>query len=80
MQLPAQTLAEGRFSALVQLVFFDPDVQSVVLPEAISFEGADSDCPTAVRGTYRGAWPGVMRLGLPWTEAAVIAAGAERPA
>jgi lipopolysaccharide transport system ATP-binding protein len=69
MEIPAHTLAEGRFRALVQLVFYDPDVQSVVLPDALVFDAVDSDHPRAVRGHYKGDWPGVMRLGLPWSEA-----------
>jgi lipopolysaccharide transport system ATP-binding protein len=69
MEIPAHTLAEGRFRALVQLVFYDPDVQSVVLPDALVFDAVDSDHPQAVRGHYKGDWPGVMRLGLPWSEA-----------
>ena len=69
MEIPAHTLAEGRFRALVQLVFYDPDVQSVVLPDALVFDAIDSDHPRAVRGHYKGDWPGVMRLGLPWSEA-----------
>jgi lipopolysaccharide transport system ATP-binding protein len=69
IELPAQLLAEGRFRALMQLVFYDPDITSVVVPDALTFDAADSDHPRAVRGHYKGNWPGVMRIGLPWSDA-----------
>ena len=69
--IPARVLAEGRIHVLVQLVFYDPDIRSVVVPEALSFQAADSDHPGAVRGHYKGRWPGVMRLGLEWTNASL---------
>lgn len=69
LEIPAQMLAEGPFSLLVQLHFYDPDIKSVVLHDALQFEGIDSDHPFAVRGLYKGQWPGVMRIRLPWTDA-----------
>jgi lipopolysaccharide transport system ATP-binding protein len=69
IELPAQLLAEGRFRVLIQLVFYDPDVQSVIVPDALTFDAVDSEDPRAVRGHYKGDWPGVMRIGLPWSEA-----------
>jgi lipopolysaccharide transport system ATP-binding protein len=66
MDVPAQLLAEGRISVLVQLVFYDPDVRSIILPDAMAFDAADSDHPLAVRGQYRGMWPGQLRVALPW--------------
>jgi lipopolysaccharide transport system ATP-binding protein len=66
--LPPQIFAEGSVQVLVELVFHDPRVQSVFIPEAIGFEAVDSDVPNAVRGLYHGPWPGVMRLGLEWSD------------
>lgn len=72
VQIPRQTLAEGTGTILVQLVFWDPDVKSVVLPEALTFEAMDSDDPHSVRGAYKGKWPGVVRLALNWSDAALV--------
>ena len=69
VEIPAQTLAEGRFRALIQLVFYDPDITSVVLPGALTFDAVDSEHPLSVRGHSKGNWPGVMRIGLPWSDA-----------
>ncbi len=69
MHLPAQVFAEGHITVLVQLVFHDPSILSVILPEALAFEAVDSDAPDAVRGLYHGPWPGVVRLGLKWSDA-----------
>jgi lipopolysaccharide transport system ATP-binding protein len=77
IKLPAQLLAEGRFRALIQLVFYDPDITSVVLPDALTFDAVDSDHPLAVRGHYKGNWPGVMRIGLPWSDAEPVVARPE---
>ena len=72
LEIPAQLLAEGRFRLLIQLVFYDPDIPSVVLPDALTFDAVESNHPLAVRGLYRGDWPGVMRVGLPWSEATPV--------
>ena len=69
VEIPAQTLAEGPTTILVQLIFYDPDVRSVIFPEALIFDAVDSDDPIAVRGPYKGAWPGVVRLRLQWSDA-----------
>lgn len=67
VEIPAQTFAEGRVDVLVQLVFYDPSVQSAVVPNAVSFEASDSSHPQSVRGLYKGPWPGLLRLGLDWS-------------
>jgi hypothetical protein len=72
LQVPAQVFAEDRVSVLLQLVFFEPDVASVVQPDVLHFEAIDSDVEMPVRGHYKGAWPGVLRLGLPWTDASPV--------
>lgn len=66
--IPAQTMAEGRFNILVHLTFFDPMIASVVEKEVMYFEAIDSDHPETIRGLYKGPWPGLMRLGLEWSE------------
>lgn len=67
--IPAPLLPEDRISVLVQLIFFGPHIQSVVQRDAVSFETIDSDSPISVRGHYKGGWPGMVRIGLSWTEA-----------
>ncbi|ACB76051.1 polysaccharide ABC transporter ATP-binding protein [Opitutus terrae] len=69
IELPAQLFAEGKIVVLVQLVFHDPMVLSVILPDALAFEAIDSDSPQAVRGLYHGYWPGAVRIGLQWSDA-----------
>jgi lipopolysaccharide transport system ATP-binding protein len=69
VEIPAQTLPEGTINVLVQLVFYDPDIKSVVLPDVLQFDAIDSDHPLAVRGLFKGDWPGIVRLRLPWSEA-----------
>lgn len=67
--IPAQFLAEGYYSILLQLHFYDPNVLSVLVRDALTFEAIDSDHPLAVRGLYRGGkWPGVVRVKLDWSE------------
>jgi lipopolysaccharide transport system ATP-binding protein len=69
VEIPAHVLAEGATSVLVQLIFYEPDIKSVVLPDTLSFDAVDSDHPMAVRGAYKGSWPGVVRVALPWNDA-----------
>ena len=75
VEVPGPLLAEGGVSVLLQLVFYDPDVRSVVLPDALSFEAIESDHPLAVRGAYKGQWPGVMRPHLEWAAPALLDRG-----
>jgi len=77
VQLPAHLLAEGPTSVLVQLVFFDPDVRSVVLPDTLAFDAVESHHPAAVRGDYKGAWPGLLRIALPWSDANIVSERAD---
>jgi lipopolysaccharide transport system ATP-binding protein len=70
--IPPYLLAEGRISVLIQLVFYDPNVLSVILPSAIAFDAVDGNDPFAVRGAYKGSWPGVLRPGLTWTEPTML--------
>jgi len=67
VDLPAQLLAETRLVIDVGLSFFDPAVSSVALADALVVDTVDSAHPLAVRGPYKGAWPGVVRVALPWT-------------
>ena len=74
--IPAQTLAEGKVSVLIRAVFYEPDVMSAVISDALLFEAIDSDHPDAVRGHYKESWPGIVRLRLPWSDASPIAKNA----
>ncbi|MFM8458215.1 MAG: ABC transporter ATP-binding protein, partial [Chthoniobacterales bacterium] len=69
LMLPAQTLAEGPISVLCQIVFYDPNTTPVIVPDVVSFDAMELDAPQAVRGPYKGPWPGLVRLGLRWSEA-----------
>jgi lipopolysaccharide transport system ATP-binding protein len=70
--IPPQTLSEGITSILMQLVFFAPNIPSVVFPDALRFEAVDSNHPNSVRGPYKEGWPGLLRLKLDWTKAICI--------
>lgn len=72
MDIHPHLLAEGMISVLAQLVFYDPVIPSIVLPDALIFEAVDSAHPLSVRGHYKGNWPGLMRVHLPWTEAEIL--------
>jgi hypothetical protein len=41
----------------------------VLQPDILHFETVDSDAESPVRGHFKGVWPGVLRLGLPWADA-----------
>ena len=71
--IPPYLLAEGRISVLVQLVFYEPDIQSVVVPSVIALDAVDADDPLAVRGAYQGVWLGALRPRLTWTEPTTLA-------
>src|SRR5687768_6821095 len=61
LTIPARTFSEGR--VVITLQFF-PHPSAVLAPHALSFAAVDSDNQEAVRGTFGGAWPGVLRLSL----------------
>lgn len=73
LTVPAHTLAEGSISLLAQAIFYDPDIRSAYVPNALRFDAVESDHPLAVRGHYRGNWPGLVRPNLPWSEAVHVA-------
>jgi len=64
--IPAYLLAEGRIAVLVQLAFYDLAIQSALVPSAVVFSSVDTDNQLAVRGPYKGTWPGVLRPRLDW--------------
>jgi lipopolysaccharide transport system ATP-binding protein len=66
--IPSQILAEGPINVLAQMVFYDPDIPSVVLPDILQFEAIDSNHPESVRGKYKGKWPGLLRVKLEWKQ------------
>jgi len=72
VQLPAQLLAETRLTVDVAIGFYDPAVTSVSLDHVLAVDTIDSAHPLAVRGPYKGSWPGVVRVGLSWSDAARI--------
>lgn len=69
VSIPPQLFAEGGIQILVQLVFYEPMVISVSVPNALSCEAVDSDSCDSVRGPYTGTWPGLIRVNLKWSEA-----------
>lgn len=76
-EVPAQTMAEGRVTVLLQNLFFDPFAMCFSESDALAFEAVDSSHPNAVRGPYLGPWPGVLRLGIAWRPPTRIAAPVE---
>lgn len=71
--VPAKTFADGQIEVLIQLVFYDPMVLSLILPSALSFDAIESNDPGSIRGPYKGPWPGVVRLALSWSNATPLA-------
>jgi lipopolysaccharide transport system ATP-binding protein len=71
-QIPPQLLAETRLSILVKLSFYDPKITSVSFPDVLTVDTMDSAHPLAVRGYYKGSWPGVVRVALAWSDPVVI--------
>lgn len=67
-RVPAYTFAEGAIGVLVQLVFFEPDIPSVVVADCLRFEAVDSLEPGSIRGHYKGTWPGAVRLAVGWSD------------
>ncbi len=68
MLINPQTFAEGDYTLLIQLVFFEPNIRSVYLPNILTIHCHDSDHDESIRGNYKEAWPGLMRLGFNWTQ------------
>ncbi len=68
LKIPSQTFAEGSISILCQIVFYDPSSTPVIIPEASRFDAVELHSPLAVRGPYKGPWPGLVRLGLIWED------------
>lgn len=66
VHIPAQTFAEGTVNFTIQQAFFDPEVRSVYLEGVLGFEAIESDDSHAIRGQYKGPWPGLVRLKLQW--------------
>jgi len=72
VEIPAQFLAETRLAVEMNLFFFNPRGRGAYLENALAVDTIDSEHPLAVRGPYKGPWPGVVRVALPWTDAALI--------
>jgi lipopolysaccharide transport system ATP-binding protein len=65
-QIPANFLAEGRFSVLAAVVSVNPICVHALERDAISFQVVDRSDGCGVRGPYVGAWPGEVRPMLEW--------------
>jgi hypothetical protein len=68
VEIPAQLLAETRLTIDIGLVFYDPDVRSVQQASVLTVDTIDTAHPLAVRGHYKGPWPGVVRVALAWSD------------
>ena len=75
--IPAPLLPEERLTALVQLIFYEPHIPSVILRDALSFETVDSKSPLSIRGPFKDGWPGTVRIALDWGEAKLLEAAQE---
>jgi len=64
--IPANTLAEGRFSVLVAVCSYNPDVIHAIEQDAVSFQVVDHTTGDGARGLYTREWPGVMRPLMHW--------------
>jgi lipopolysaccharide transport system ATP-binding protein len=72
VEVPAQLVAETRLNVEISLFFFNPRGRGAYLENALSVDTIDSEHPLAVRGPYKGPWPGVVRPALSWTDAVPI--------
>ena len=72
VEIPAQLLAETRLNVEINLFFWNPRGRGVYLEHALAVDTIDSEHPLAVRGPYKGPWPGAVRVALPWSDAAPI--------
>jgi lipopolysaccharide transport system ATP-binding protein len=68
VELPAQLLAETRLVVDIGIGFYDPACTSISLDAVLVVDTIDSAHPLAVRGPYKGPWPGVVRVGLNWSQ------------
>jgi lipopolysaccharide transport system ATP-binding protein len=76
--IPGRTLAEGRMSVLLQAFYFEPHRVCFHEPDVLHFDAADSAHPRAVRGPYRGPWPGAVRLDIEWGDPVQVDEGVDR--
>jgi lipopolysaccharide transport system ATP-binding protein len=66
-KIPGNFLAEGRFSVLVALGSYNPNVLHCLERDVVSFQVVDHSSGDGARGEYAGAdWPGVVRPLLHW--------------
>lgn len=72
VEIPAQLLAETRLRIEVDLFFYNPRGRGVYLEDALTVDAIDSEHPLAVRGPYKGPWPGVVRVALQWSDTVAI--------
>ena len=64
--LPGNFFAEGRFTVLVALGTYSPNMLHVVIDNIISFEVIDNSDGDGVRGPVGGDWPGLLRPWINW--------------
>jgi lipopolysaccharide transport system ATP-binding protein len=72
VEIPAQLFAETRLNVAIGLFFFNPRGHGAYLDDALAVDTVDSEHPLAVRGPYKGPWPGVVRVALPWTDPVLV--------
>ena len=70
--IPAYTLAEGSYSVLFQTIILDPWDLAMHQKEILTFDAIEGNDKHAVRGLYKGTWPGVVRIKLDWSKEVLL--------
>lgn len=65
-RIPGNFLAEGRLFVLAAVCSYEPDLIHAIERDAVSFQVVDRSEGDAVRGSYSGTFPGVLRPMLEW--------------
>ena len=65
-RIPGNLLAEGRYTILVAINTYYPEMIHACVDDAISFVVEDTLTGNSVRKDYSGKWPGVVRPMLKW--------------
>ncbi|RYE15080.1 MAG: ABC transporter ATP-binding protein, partial [Rickettsiales bacterium] len=64
--IPGNFLAEGKYSVLVAIGSYSPDIIHAIIDNIVSFEVIDTNSGSSVKKHTSGDWPGLVRPMLNW--------------